>query len=312
MGANPNDPWIRSVSSLAALVFGDCFGASGGFVSRSGDRVLRPTPWGFTDDSVLASGLLVELLASESLTLFSAAYGMAEAWRDNADRGFSPATAGCLEQFLRGDHGCSAAQRLFNGAGSRGNGAAMRVAPVGAFCPPDESLVAEYAKLTSIPTHTNDEAVDGARVVALLANRFAHGGSDVVVFDRLRDHVVSESMASALRKAEQLADEEDLRRAVSVLGNGSRCLALDTVPLCAWIVHRCRTNIAEAYWLAVEADGDRDTCAAIVGGIIGATGQVDLKTLPESIGLPDSMNIRACCEIPESAGGLLHDFQHGR
>ncbi len=301
----------RSLRSLIALVFGDCFGACGGHVSKSGRRRLRSRPWHYTDDSVLACGLLTELLSAGSLTVESAALALATAWRADAARGFSPTTADCMRSILQGDPPSAAAQARFDGAGSRGNGAAMRVAPVGAWLPPDHALVREVARTTALPTHTHDEAIDGAVVVAVLANQNAHHGSCTAVLQDLPEMVRSPAMAAKLAEAFELSGGSGLAEAVAALGNGSQCTALDTIPICVWIVSRCLDDLGVAYWMAVEADGDRDTCAAIVGGIIGAAGQFDVHDLPAIVGLPASTGIRECFDLPESASGFLDEF-HGR
>jgi len=47
---------------------------------------------------------------------------------------------------------------LFDGSGSRGNGAAMRVAPLGAFHANDPAEAAHQAALSASVTHTHPEA----------------------------------------------------------------------------------------------------------------------------------------------------------
>jgi len=60
----------------------------------------------------------------------------------------------------------------------------------------------------------------------------------------------------------------DLRTAVACLGNGSRIVADDTVPICLWFIARHPEEFVSAMWDAVEAEGDRDTTCAIIGGIL--------------------------------------------
>jgi len=55
--------------------------------------------------------------------------------------------------------------------------------------------------------------------------------------------------------------------AAARLGNGSRVLAEDTVPFTVWMASR-EGSFEESLWQTVSALGDRDTTAAIVGGII--------------------------------------------
>ncbi len=62
-----------------------------------------------------------------------------------------------------------AASALFNGMGSFGNGAAMRIAPLGAYFADDLDRVAIEAERAAVITHTHPEAVAGAIAVALAA-----------------------------------------------------------------------------------------------------------------------------------------------
>ena len=58
---------------------------------------------------------------------------------------------------------------MFEGQGSFGNGAAMRVAPVGAYFAGDIGAVVEQAARSSVITHTHDEAIAGSIAVAVAA-----------------------------------------------------------------------------------------------------------------------------------------------
>ena len=46
-----------------------------------------------------------------------------------------------------------------------------------------------------------------------------------------------------------------------------RLTAQDTVPLCLWVVARHWADYPASLWTTVRCGGDRDTTAAIVGGI---------------------------------------------
>src|SRR4029079_11751373 len=63
----------------------------------------------------------------------------------------------------------SLAATLFAGEGSLGNGAAMRVAPLGLFFAYDLELVAEQAVLSATTTHLHEIGIDGARILAVAA-----------------------------------------------------------------------------------------------------------------------------------------------
>lgn len=60
------------------------------------------------------------------------------------------------------------AKQLFGGAGSTGNGAAMRIAPIAHFCHNrDVTDVLEMARQSAVITHTNQQAIIGCQLQAL-------------------------------------------------------------------------------------------------------------------------------------------------
>ncbi|WP_281199703.1 ADP-ribosylglycohydrolase family protein [Lentzea jiangxiensis] len=61
---------------------------------------------------------------------------------------------------------------------------------------------------------------------------------------------------------------DDAEEAAHVLGNGSRVTAQDTVPFALWVASRHLDDYRAAITTCVEAGGDIDTTAAIVGGVV--------------------------------------------
>ena len=53
----------------------------------------------------------------------------------------------------------------------------------------------------------------------------------------------------------------------TILGNGIKMMAQDTVPYALWCAAHNLNNYENALWKAVSILGDRDTICAIVGGI---------------------------------------------
>jgi len=71
-----------------------------------------------------------------------------------------------------------------------------------------------------------------------------------------------------LKKALEVPLTLSPRSAASILGNGTRVIASDTVPFCLWCAARHPNSYPEALWTTVSGLGDRDTNCAIVGGIV--------------------------------------------
>ena len=151
----------------------------------------------------------------------------------------------------------------------------MRVAPLGAFFADDLDAVVEQAIRSSVITHTHDEAVAGAIAVAVAA---AHAcrlrGSPAPrrseVLDLILPHVAESEVRSKIRQARDMTADASIQYAVSVLGNGTKVSAQDTVPFALWSAGEHLANYEEALWLTVSGLGDRDTTCAIVGGIVAS------------------------------------------
>ncbi len=74
-----------------------------------------------------------------------------------------------LARIGRGEPWQSVAESLFSGQGTFGNGAAMRVAPIGAYFADDLERAVEDAARSAVVTHAHPEASAGAIAVAVAA-----------------------------------------------------------------------------------------------------------------------------------------------
>jgi len=98
------------------------------------------------DCSVSSSLAIVEtLVAHGRINQDALALSLAERYREDPLRGYGKMARMILESILDGVDWRTASQSAFSGAGSMGNGAAMRVAPLGAFFADDLDLVISEA-----------------------------------------------------------------------------------------------------------------------------------------------------------------------
>ncbi len=167
-----------------------------------------------------------------------------------------------------------ATHSLFGGMGSFGNGAAMRVAPLGAFFADDLSLAASEAHASATVTHGHPEGEAGAVAVAVAAACACNlrSATPLEIHARLFKEVLQRTPEGEVHRgiclARDLPHTETIDYAAHVLGNGKHVLARDTVPLTLWCAVRHMTDFREALWITVAGLGDRDTNCAIVGGIV--------------------------------------------
>jgi hypothetical protein len=166
------------------------------------------------------------------------------------------------------------AAELFDGQGSWGNGAAMRVAPLGAWFAVDLAEAAAQAGRSARVTHTHPEAVAGAVAVAVGTACAARGRARPVTGAQLLaavEELTPEGrVRSGVAEARELLSQPHAEYAAHRLGNGRRVSAADTVPFALWCAARHLDDFAEALWACASVGGDVDTTCAIVGGIVAA------------------------------------------
>jgi ADP-ribosylglycohydrolase len=162
----------------------------------------------------------------------------------------------------------------FSGQGSFGNGAAMRVAPLGAYFASDLRRVVAQARLSATVTHTHPEAVAGAIAVAVAAalawqyraRQTRPTRSEFI--EQVMPFVPESDVRSHLRLARDIAPNTSAPAAASMLGSGYRISAQDTVPFVLWCAGQFLDNYEEALWQTSSGLGDVDTTCAMVGGIV--------------------------------------------
>ncbi|WP_033279765.1 ADP-ribosylglycohydrolase family protein [Streptomyces sp. NRRL F-525] len=291
-------------ASLDGLVMGDAFGD--GWFTRSDEdaeelwaaRELRPAPWLWTDDSAMAFVLFAHLMTHGEVQPDALAREFAAEYERDPSRGYGPSMHGILRRIGDGEDWQAVTTGQFGGQGSYGNGAAMRVAPLGAWFRDDLVAAAEQARLSALTTHAHPEAVAGAVAVAVAA-ALAAAGADQQALPRaefLREvaSLVPESdVRSGLLVAANFSGRTSVRHAASVLGSGTLISAPDTVPFALWCAAGQLDDLPEALWQTVAGWGDRDTTCAIAGGVVAArTG---------TAGIPSAWR-EACEAIPGWSG----------
>ncbi|RYX84067.1 ADP-ribosylglycohydrolase family protein [bacterium] len=210
MDSSPSARLNRALGSLEGLSIGDAFGEqffmSFEMVARllnnpekwwatpydfEDDFVLRELikprrlefcapSWRWTDDTAMALEIVAELRDNEQIDPDSLARRFTRRFLHDENRGYGPAMHSLLPRLER-EGWQDAAQNLFAGKGSYGNGSAMRVPPLGAYFADDFAVLIEQARLSAIVTHSHDEAIAGAIAAAVAAGIVARSKNDGVV-----------------------------------------------------------------------------------------------------------------------------------
>ncbi|WP_086783808.1 ADP-ribosylglycohydrolase family protein [Streptomyces caniscabiei] len=275
-------------AGLDGLVMGDAFGDS--WFTRSDEdaealwasREPRPRPWPWTDDSAMAFVLFAHLTTHGEVRPDALAAEFAAEYDRDPARGYGPSMHSVLRGIHEGGDWRDVTTARFGGQGSHGNGAAMRVAPLGAWFRDDLPAAREQARLSALTTHAHPEAVAGAVAVAVAAALAAAAeGPDAPpraeFLREVADHVPDSDVRARLLVAAAFPDRTSVRHAASVLGSGTLISAPDTVPFALWSAAGHLDDLTEALWQTVAGWGDRDTTCAIAGGVVASrTGTADV------------------------------------
>ncbi|OPC81341.1 hydrolase [Embleya scabrispora] len=276
----------NAARSLHGLALGDAFGEQwfgyrGAELTERLTRRIAPQArlWYWTDDTAMALSLLRILHLRDVVDQDALAAHFAASYEADPYRGYGPSMHGVLRAIHEGEPWREVTRRQFEGQGSWGNGAAMRVAPLGAWFADDGLVVvAAEAERSAETTHAHPEAVAGAVAAALATGGRGEAAPDPVEFlAEVAGHTPESDVAAGLRAASRLPAHSSVRHAVSVLGNGSRISAPDTVPFALWTAAHHPDSLTEALWHTATGGGDIDTTCAITAGVVASrTGTTDI------------------------------------
>jgi poly(ADP-ribose) glycohydrolase ARH3 len=275
----------RFEGGLLGLAVGDALGA--GFEGQSPEwiRSRFPRPLDlvsfpphaelcYTDDTQMAIGVAEtlaahgEILEDELCRAFVSNYA--------PSRGYGSGARRVLETMKAGGDYRRVARTYFPG-GSYGNGAAMRVAPVGLFFRDDLDAAWAQARASALPTHMHPLGIEGAQLLAVAAALASHGGERdrEELFAQLRSRCQFPEFEAKLEMASRVETVDDL----ATLGNGIE--AVESVPTAIACFALTPDSYASVVGNAISLGGDTDTIAAMGGALAGASGGVG--AIPEQL-----------------------------
>lgn len=165
-----------------------------------------------------------------------------------------------------------------SGVYSAGNGAAMRVAPIGAIFADDSDKLAEFVHASTRITHTDPRAEIGALAVArVVAWCFQSGAKERIdrddLFELLRtcgDNPEWNDLLYSLAVA--IAEEKSVEEYADALSqqNGVSGYVYRTVPLALYAWYRHFGDFEATLTAIFNCGGDTDTVGAIGGAMAGS------------------------------------------
>ena len=264
----------RFAGCLLGLAVGDALGAH--FEAQPAEFIARRYPtvealferppegrYCYTDDTQMAIGVAETLVAcgcideAEICRRFAANY--------IPSRGYGRGARVVLDAMAEGSDHKYWAENLFPG-GSHGNGAAMRVAPVGLMFRHDRSRLWDEARLSALPTHVHPLGVEGAQLLALAVGlaSLAESLHREDFFAALAERCPSPEYSGPLRRAAQVQEPRDL----GLFGNG--IAAADSAVTAIACFGLTPQSYEQTIGNAILLGGDTDTIAAMAGAISGA------------------------------------------
>ncbi len=225
----------------------------------------------YTDDTEMMIGVAESLIERRG---FDAADMACKFLRNyHAWRHYGPGTRAVLERLKAGESWEEASTKVFNGEGSYGNGAAMRIAPIGLFYYDDPDTLWEVAYKASHITHSHVLGKEGAAIQAYsvaLALRGERGGMLTYLGARIKEERYRDKLAKIEQFMGMDADPgaNSYKKAlIEELGNGEA--AFNSVPTAIYSFLRFY-SFSDSVIYAVSLGGDTDTIGAMTGAISGA------------------------------------------
>ena len=267
-----------SKRALKGISIGDAFGES--FFGETSiidrhlfNRTIPTTKWEFTDDTVMAIAVYEQLKNNQDINQDQLAEKFAINHDRDVNRGYGATARKILRAIGEGRSWKEESSRVFEGMGSMGNGASMRVGPIGAFYFDDLKKVKDLAIKSAEVTHSNIEGITGAIAVAIasaIATQIHINTNKVSSEDfikRVLTQLPDSDTTAKINKSLSVSSHFNVETVKSILGNGTKIMAQDTVPFSIWCAAHNLNNFEESIWKAISVLGDRDTICAIVGGI---------------------------------------------
>lgn len=229
--------------------------------------------WRYTDDTHMTLGVAESLLAKQSFDGAHMAETFARNYEEEPWRGYGAGPPQVFNLLRKGVPWNQASRMLFAGAGSYGNGAAMRVTPIALVYYQSADEMIEVARQSARITHTHEMGVEGAVLqavaIALLLGQASGARISGTVFaERLAARVSAPLYVQQLKLVQELLPDAAPTDVVSKLGNGIE--AFQAVPAAIYAFLRHPLSFSEAVCYAISLGGDTDTIASMTGALSGA------------------------------------------
>uniref|UniRef100_A0A146L887 ADP-ribosylhydrolase ARH3 n=2 Tax=Lygus hesperus TaxID=30085 RepID=A0A146L887_LYGHE len=304
---------------LLGSLLGDCLGAPFENESKVAKVVLqryfdkmedpnfKSPQKQYTDDTAMTKSVAESLVQHGAFNEKDLAKRFTTEYFQSPRRGYGQAVVGVFRKWRdsKMEDVWRPAREQFDGEGSAGNGAAMRISPISLFCYKDRHLLVQTAADCSKLTHTHRLGVHGAILQALAIQQCVlHGPEESIDVKSFSTSLIEKMSEVEPHEEDELCDmgdepqsyqkqlnfmqkllnknEADPEVVVEALGN--TVLSLYSVPAAIYCFLRAQRPIEfiqtdnvfrRVIQFAISLGGDTDTIASMAGAMAGAHLGVD-------------------------------------
>jgi len=260
----------KFIGSMVGTAVGDSLGAR--MEGLAGVQAVHEIGPRYTDDTVMTLGVAESLVECKGYDYWDMTDRFVRNYELEPWRRYGTGTSRVFRMMKSGRMGFGMLDRQLYPEGSFGNGAAMRVAPVGLLYYDDPRALREIAYHTAGITHSNELAMEGAALqacavaLAVLADREDIKVKEYVGALRMfvKPGPYQDKMKAIMRLLDQHAGKVQV---VKELGNGVE--AINSVPTAIYSF-LANPGFESAVTYAVSLGGDADTIGSMCGAIAGA------------------------------------------
>jgi len=269
----------RFIGSMIGCAIGDSIGEMA-FLYRKREilvsKIREVDLLRYTDDTAMAIGIAKALIEKGDIDQKSLGDFLSEEFYKEPWRGYASGPPTVFELAKRkGMSYVDAAKMLYNGKGSFGNGAAMRIAPVGLFfhsLPRGDFY--KKAEISASVTHAHPVGIDGAvvqaRAIAICLYLDPDKGFSYKDF---LDELITISKTDIIREKllivrELLDKEKGPKDAIRMIGKS--VAVHESMPFSIYSFLKNPDSFEDCLFCAVLNGGDRDTLGAMACSISGA------------------------------------------
>jgi len=240
----------------------------------------------YTDDTAMAIGLAESIIKAGGIDQQHLGNTFADNFAREPWRGYAsgPPTIFSMVEKSGITYG-DAAKALFGGQGSLGNGAAMRIVPVGLlfYESPD---IYDQACASACVTHSHPVGMDGAAVQAFAVSQAVKlDPQQEFPLEHFIEALIGTAKTPEVRGKMELVRQllaEDVPPDTAASGIGRTVAVHESMPFAVYSFLRHVLSFEECISCAILHGGDRDTLGAMAGAISGA--YLGIEAIPLSWG----------------------------